>query len=138
MLALKKRRSGRERRKRNAEKNKCEITVEHLECLHSILEKVEDGNPDFAMIAKGLMDEFDLQCSADFMRSVIKTKWEQWTEEKANSAAQNAKATKQSSMLAFIKPSSVTTMWIFTFQTSQKKFQGRTVSLCVQELSGSI
>eukprot|EP00667_Euglena_gracilis_P018445 EG_transcript_19592 len=66
-------------KEKERQKNKCEITEEHLECLYSILEKVEDGKPDFAKIAKGLMNEFDLQCSADFMRSVIKTKWEQWT-----------------------------------------------------------
>ena len=40
---------------------------------------MEDGKPNYSLVAKALKNKFELDCSSDWLRNVVKTKWEQWS-----------------------------------------------------------
>ena len=40
---------------------------------------MDDGKPEHSKIAREMKEDFDLDCSVDWLRTVVLTKWEQYT-----------------------------------------------------------
>ena len=71
------------KRRRENEKERrqqrCTLDQVHLDEMRKRLESVQDGKPKHSLIAKQLIDTFHLTCSVDWLRQVVRTKWQEWT-----------------------------------------------------------
>ena len=71
------------KRKRQKEKErrqkKSDLTDEHLEFMRQKLDEHDGEENIFAKVAHKMKDEFDLDCSHDWLRGKVQSKFEEWS-----------------------------------------------------------
>ena len=58
---------------------KSDLTSEHLEFMRDLLEEHNGSDNLFAKVARDVKGKFNLECSIDWLRGKVQSKYEEWT-----------------------------------------------------------